>query len=135
MPKITTLFLISLVFISACTGRLFTVHKIDVQQGNAIDPKKVAQLEIGMTKEQVKFLMGPPLITDVFHPDRWDYIYFLIPDYGETERRHLMVLFEGDKVASLEKSDVPEPEAAEASIESTTGDAPEPEEEPFEQGS
>ena len=135
MPKITTLFLISLVFISACTGRLFTVHKIDVQQGNAIDPKKVAQLEIGMTKEQVKFLMGPPLITDVFHPDRWDYIYFLIPDYGETERRHLMVLFEGDKVASLEKSDIPEPEAAEASIESTTGDAPEPEEEPFEQGS
>ena len=135
MLRIITLIFISLLFISACSGRLFTVHKIDVQQGNAIDPKKVEQVKIGMTREQVKFLMGPPLITDVFHPERWDYIYFLIPDYGETERRHLMVLFEGDKVASLEKSDIPEPEAAEASIESTTGDAPEPEEEPFEQGS
>ena len=133
MLRIITLIFISLLFISACSGRLFTVHKIDVQQGNAIDPKKVEQVKIGMTREQVKFLMGPPLITDVFHPERWDYIYFLIPDYGETERRHLMVLFEGDKVASLEKSDIPEPEAAEASIESTTGDAPEPEEEPFEQ--
>ena len=135
MLRIITLIFISLLFISACSGRLFTVHKIDVQQGNAIDQKKVEQVKIGMTREQVKFLMGPPLITDVFHPERWDYIYFLIPDYGETERRHLMVLFEGDKVASLEKSDIPEPEAAEASIESTTGDAPEPEEEPFEQGS
>ena len=135
MLRIITFIFISLLFISACSGRLFTVHKIDVQQGNAIDPKKVEQVKIGMTREQVKFLMGPPLITDVFHPERWDYIYFLIPDYGETERRHLMVLFEGDKVASLEKSDIPEPEAAEASIESTTGDAPEPEEEPFEQGS
>ncbi len=121
MLRKITLVLITLFLITACSGKLFTVHKIDVQQGNAIDPKKVEQLAIGMTKEQVKFLMGPPLVTDVFHPDRWDYIYFLIPDYGDTERRHVMVIFDGDLVASLEKSDIPEPEP-EMQEENTEGE-------------
>ena len=57
------------ILLVSCSGRLFTVHKIDVQQGNAVDPEKVAQLEIGMNKEQVRFLMGSPLINDSFHPD------------------------------------------------------------------
>ena len=122
MLRIISLTLISLLFISACSGKLFTVHKIDVQQGNAIDPKKVEQLEIGMTKEQVKFLMGVPLVTDIFHPDRWDYIYYLIPDYGETQRRHLAVFFDGDLVAKLEKSDIPDPEP-EASQENSDKDS------------
>lgn len=127
MLRIITLAFISLLLLSACSGRLFTVHKIDVQQGNAIDPKKVEKLEIGMTKEQVKFLMGPPLITDVFHPDRWDYIYHLIPDYGDSERRHLVVWFEGDTVANLEKSDIPEPEpeVIEEATEESTSEEPE----------
>ena len=63
-----------------------------------------------MNKEQVRFLMGTPLITDAFHPDRWDFVYHLIPDYGDTERRHVAVFFEGDTVASIEKSDMPLPE-------------------------
>jgi outer membrane protein assembly factor BamE len=96
-----------------CSGRLFTVHKIDVQQGNAVDPEKVEQLHVGMNKDQVRFLMGTPLINDSFHPDRWDYVYHLIPDYGDTERRHVAVIFEGDKVANIEKSDILLPEQAE----------------------
>ena len=103
--------LLSLIIISSCSGRLFTVHKIDVQQGNAVEPEKVAQLKVGMTKEQVKYLMGTPLVTDIFHPDRWDYVYHLIPDYGDTERRHLAIFFEGNIVSNIEKEDVPEPEA------------------------
>lgn len=94
---------------TACESRLFTIHKIDVQQGNAIDSKQVAQLKVGMDKNQVKFLMGSPLITDIFHPDRWDYVYHLIPDYGPTERYHLSVFFAGDKVVEIRKNDLPEP--------------------------
>ena len=60
-----------LLSIYGCSGKLFTVYKIDVQQGNAVEPEKVAELEIGMTKEQVKFLLGTPLVTDIFHPDRY----------------------------------------------------------------
>ena len=63
---------------AGCGSRLFTVFKIDIQQGNIVDPEKVEQLQVGMTKEQVEFLMGTPLIADPFHPDRWDYVYFLI---------------------------------------------------------
>ena len=86
---ITKLIVLTLIImLTGCSGRLFTVHKIDVQQGNAVDPDKVAQLEVGMTKEQVKFLMGTPLIADPFHPERWDYVFFLIPDYGPTQQSH-----------------------------------------------
>ncbi len=110
MVKLIPFILLFSVAISlpACKGKLFTIHKIDVQQGNAIEAAKVAQLEVGMNKNQVKFLMGSPLITDVFHPDRWDYVYFLIPDYGDTERYHLSVFFEGDKVVEVRKNDLPE---------------------------
>ena len=114
IKTITKLIAITLfIILAGCSGRLFTVHKIDVQQGNAIDPEKVAQLQVGMNKEQVRFLMGTPLITDVFHPDRWDFVYHLIPDFGDKERRHVAVHFEGDIVASIEKSDIPQPEQTE----------------------
>jgi len=103
--------------LTSCSGRLFTVYKIDVQQGNKIEPEKVEQLSVGMNKEQVKYLMGTPLIIDAFHPDRWDYVYHLIPDHGDTERRHVAVIFDGDIVSEIKKSDIPpvsnqEPEEA-----------------------
>ena len=124
MPRtfITIILLCSLIIISGCSGRLFTVYKIDIQQGNAVEPDKVAQLEIGMTKEQVKYLMGTPLVLDIFHPDRWDYVYHLIPDNGEKERRHLAVFFEGDTVSNIEKSDIPEPVSEETSEQSDSED-------------
>ncbi|MFK8026688.1 MAG: outer membrane protein assembly factor BamE [Gammaproteobacteria bacterium] len=112
--------LLLLISLSGCSGRLFTVHKIDVQQGNAVDPEKVEQLQVGMNKEQVRFLMGSPLIHDAFHPDRWDYVYHLIPDYGDTERRHVAVFFEGDKVMNIEKSDMPPEEQPEVEAEEET---------------
>ena len=96
--------------LSNCSSKMLTIHKIDVQQGNAIEHEKVEQLKIGMTKNQVKFLMGSPLITDVFHPDRWDYVFHLIPDYGETERYHLTIFFDGDLVSEIRKGDMPEPD-------------------------
>lgn len=97
--------------LTACSGKLFTVHKIDVQQGNALEPEKIQQLEVGMTKEQVRFLMGSPLVADIFHPDRWDYIYHLIPGYGDTQHYHLTVHFEGDRVTNIIKTATPDPQA------------------------
>jgi|TARA_B110000977_G_scaffold44751_2_gene60879 outer membrane protein assembly factor BamE len=99
--------LLCLTLLSGCSGELFTIHKIDVQQGNAVEVDKVEQLSIGMTKEQVRFLLGSPMLTDVFHPERWDYVYFLIPGYGEQERRHVSIIFNGDKVTEIVKSGIP----------------------------
>ena len=96
--------------LSNCSSKMLTIHKINVQQGNAIEMEKVDQLKIGMTKNQVKFLMGSPLITDVFHPDRWDYVFHLIPDYGETESYHLTVFFDSDTVSEIRKGNMPEPD-------------------------
>ncbi|MDG0996092.1 MAG: outer membrane protein assembly factor BamE [Gammaproteobacteria bacterium] len=99
--------LLCLTLLSGCSGELFTIYKIDVQQGNAVEVDKVEQLSIGMTQEQVKFLLGSPMLTDVFHPERWDYVYFLIPGYGEQERRHVSIIFNGDKVTEIIKSGMP----------------------------
>ena len=102
----SVIFISSLLYLSGCSGKLFTVYKIDVQQGNAVEPEKVDKLEVGMTKEQVEFLLGTPMIRDIFHPDRWDYIYFLIPGYGERERRHLTLFFEADNVSEIIKDQI-----------------------------
>ena len=95
--------LILILCLHGCSGKLFTVYKINVQQGNAVEVENVEMLKIGMTKEQVKFLLGTPLVADIFHPDRWDYVYYFIPGYGERERRHLTLHFKGDNVAEIIK--------------------------------
>jgi len=98
--------LLCLTLLSGCSGKLFTIHKIDVQQGNAVEVEKVEQLAVGMTKEQVEFLLGSPMLTDIFHPERWDYIYYLIPGYGEKERRHVSIIFNGNKIIEIVKSEM-----------------------------
>ena len=98
--------LLCLTLLSGCSGKLFTIHKIDVQQGNAVEVEKVEQLAVGMTKEQVEFLLGSPMLTDIFHPERWEYIYYLIPGYGEKERRHVSIIFNGNKIIEIVKSEM-----------------------------
>jgi outer membrane protein assembly factor BamE len=108
MLRILLLATLALLMITGCSekiGNLFTVYKIDVQQGNALEQKKVEELRVGMSKEQVRFLLGTPLVQDVFHPDRWDYVYDFIPGYGERERRHIAVFFNGDSVAEIVRSE------------------------------
>ncbi len=90
----------------ACQSKLLTVHKIDVQQGNALDAEMVGKVEIGMTQEQVQYILGSPLITDSFHPDRWDYIYLFIPGYGEKERRQLTLIFDRGEVIEIDRHNI-----------------------------
>jgi outer membrane protein assembly factor BamE len=84
--------------LSAC------VYRLDIQQGNLLDVEQVDQLEVGMTRSQVRFLLGTPMVIDSFDADRWDYVYSLRRGHSrQVTRRHLVVWFEGDKVARIEE--------------------------------
>jgi outer membrane protein assembly factor BamE len=73
-------------------------YRIDIQQGNFLSPEMVAQLRKGMTREQVRFVLGTPLVTDIFHGDRWDYVFYRELGNGTKEQRRLSVFFEDNKL-------------------------------------
>lgn len=77
------------------------MHVIDIQQGTIITPEMVSQLKPGMTRNQVRFVMGTPTIADPFHPDRWDYIYTLEKRGESPERNHVVLYFEGDQLVRI----------------------------------
>jgi outer membrane protein assembly factor BamE len=78
-----------------------TPYRMVIQQGNFISQEMVAQLKPGMTREQVRFILGTPLVTDIFHADRWDYIFYRELPNGKREQRNLSVVFEKDKLARV----------------------------------
>jgi outer membrane protein assembly factor BamE len=82
-------------------------YRPDVQQGNIITKDMVEQLRVGMTRDQVRFLLGTPMLTDIFHQDRWDYPYFLRRRTGETQVRKLSVVFQEGKLARFESDAMP----------------------------
>lgn len=79
-----------------------TPYKIDIQQGNNVSQEAVSQLKLGMSREQVRALLGTPLLTDIFHGDRWDYVYFREHPSGAREQRKLAVHFDGGKLARVD---------------------------------
>jgi len=87
------------VWLSACSyvPRVVTEYRIDVQQGNVLTQEMVAQLKPGQTRDQVRFILGTPMLTDVFHGQRWDYVYrFQNGRTNAVEARRLSVLFDQD---------------------------------------
>jgi outer membrane protein assembly factor BamE len=84
-----------------------TPYKMEIQQGNFVSQEMVSQLKPGMTKEQVRFVLGTPLVTDIFHPDRWDYVYWRETTKGEREQRKLTVLFQNGTLARVDGDVVP----------------------------
>lgn len=79
-----------------------------VQQGNFLDPKQVTQLQVGMTRSQVRFLLGTPMLPDAFDRDRWDYLYYeKIGRLKKPDQRRLTVFFTDDKVARFENVGTP----------------------------
>ncbi|PKO58664.1 MAG: outer membrane protein assembly factor BamE [Betaproteobacteria bacterium HGW-Betaproteobacteria-19] len=77
-------------------------YRIDVRQGNYVDQAMVAQLKRGMSRDQVRFVLGSPLVTDVFRTDRWDYVYRFKPGRGELEQRTISVFFVDDRLDRVE---------------------------------
>lgn len=80
------------------------VYQASLSQGNLLDQEDIDQVEVGMTRGQVRFLLGTPMIDDPFHEDRWDYVYYLIVGRDKaTFKRWISVYFDGDNVTEIVK--------------------------------
>lgn len=80
------------------------VYRASIAQGNLVKEEDLAQLEEGMTKTQVRFLLGTPMVDDPFHSDRWDYVYYLkIGRNQATAKRWVSVFFEDDIVSEIRR--------------------------------
>ena len=99
----------STTLLSACTDWLPEAHKLDIQQGNTIKLEQVESLEIGMTKSEVRKIMGSPMLSDPFHNQRWDYIYRFIPNKGFERKSLLTLYFEDDMLVKIDDSEYVEP--------------------------
>ncbi len=100
------LLVLSLPLLAACSGTpevtsYLSPYRIDVRQGNFVTQDMVARLKPGMTREQVRFALGTPLVADMFHADRWDYVYRFQPGRGEAQSRRLVVFFEDGKLVRV----------------------------------
>lgn len=95
------------------------VYRMNIQQGNFLEPRAVSQLQVGMTRSQVRYLLGTPMVPDAFDKDRWDYLYYLKKGRLKApEQRHLIVYFEDDKVSKVDNSGAgPMPPAEQRQIE------------------
>ena len=85
------------------------VYRPNIQQGNLLEVEDVEKVETGMTRSQVRYLLGTPMLADPFDPQRWDYIYtFRRGRESKIDRSHFVVHFDGDKVSKVEMLDVPD---------------------------
>jgi len=84
-----------------------TPYRIEIQQGNFVSQEMMSQLKTGMTKEQVRFILGTPMVTDIFHAERWDYVYWRETPAGARESRKLTLLFEKGQLARVDGDVVP----------------------------
>ena len=82
------------------------VHRIDIQQGNFLESKDIDRVAVGMTRVQVRALLGTPMVADPFTSSRWDYVYYLKRGrWHKAEQRHFIVFFDADKVNRIDRSD------------------------------
>lgn len=88
------------------------VYRIDIPQGNIITQEMVDQLRPGLTKNQVIFILGTPLVRDTFHQDRWDYVYSFQPGGGERVQERLTVFFENNELTHFDGDFTQTPENA-----------------------
>lgn len=100
--------------LSACTAiggsgwtNVFMPHRIEVVQGNVVTSEQVVRVALGMSRLQVREALGTPLLADIFHADRWDYIFLLNRPGRPNIRVEVTVFFEGDKVKRIEAPPLP----------------------------
>lgn len=114
------IFAFSTLFLAACGSTLPTLkpYHVEVQQGNVVDEKMLAQLHSGMTKSQVRYILGTPLIQDSFHQNRWDYFYQIRQNGKINDQRRIILDFENDALKSIRGDVVP------AGSSAASGDVP-----------
>ncbi|MGB5833392.1 MAG: outer membrane protein assembly factor BamE [Thiohalocapsa sp.] len=93
------------------------VYKMTVQQGNLISEEMVDQLQLGMTKSQVRYLLGTPLLADMFHTNRWDYTYTIRRGHKPMQMKRLTVFFADDALTRIDGAMQPNPSRALAADE------------------
>ncbi len=101
--------------LSACSSvpRIVNEYKIDVQQGNVLTQEMVSQLKPGLSRDQVRFILGTPVLMDMFHANRWDYVYWLKKgSTGAVEKREFSVFFDADGKLARVAGDVTAAQAA-----------------------
>ncbi len=103
-------------------------YRMTIQQGNFVTRDMAEQLKPGMTKEQVRFILGTPLVTDIFHADRWDYTFYRDAPGGKRELRNFSVIFEDSKLTRVVGDLLPEPgaPAKPAPVKPAAATAPQP---------
>ncbi|HEU6455972.1 MAG TPA: outer membrane protein assembly factor BamE, partial [Roseateles sp.] len=84
---------------------LLTPYRVEVVQGNVLTKEMVARVKPGMPKAQVRDLLGSPLLTDIFHESRWDYVFTIRRQGAPAQQRLVVALFDGDKLKSLDVPD------------------------------
>lgn len=96
--RLVLLCLISLSLLSTgCSWVKFPgVHKVDVQQGNIVDQEMIDKLRPGMTKSQVRFVLGTPLVVDTFNQSRWDYYYNRVTSQGKETQEQVTIFFNAE---------------------------------------
>jgi outer membrane protein assembly factor BamE len=93
--------------LAGCAGYIPFAYEVEVQQGNIITDEMISQLRPGMSREQVRYVLGTPAIEAPFHADRWDYVYAIDRENEPMEVERLTVRFRDDRLASLEGSLAP----------------------------
>jgi outer membrane protein assembly factor BamE len=78
------------------------IHKIDIQQGNVVIQENLAKVKPGMSRAEVRTILGTPLLTDAFHANRWDYYFYNAKGGREVEKNRITVVFENEKVARVD---------------------------------
>jgi outer membrane protein assembly factor BamE len=91
-----------LLLLATFAGGCNLLYKPEVQQGTLISAEMLANLKPGMTKRQVRLLLGSPPVSDTFHPERWDYLYFMRQTAENVTPQHLTLYFQNDKLVRAE---------------------------------
>lgn len=86
---------------------VITPYRMDIVQGNVVTQEQAAKVKPGMSRAQVRDILGSPMLTDIFHADRWDYVFTIKRQGTEPQRRDVVVFFQGDQLERLEATDLP----------------------------
>lgn len=97
-------------------GHLVSPYRVEVVQGNVVTKEQLAIVKPGLTRDQVRQVLGAPLLADPFHGDRWDYVFLIRRQGTEPQQRAVVVHFSGDTVKSLEAAELPSEQEFVASI-------------------
>ncbi len=109
----------ALALVALACGGAGCVYRVTVQQGNYLDKRNTDQLTTGMTKVQVRYLLGTPMVPSIFDNDRWDYLYYLKVGRQSPLQRQLTIYFKEDKVEKIDRhgQDSSTPDAPEGRVQ------------------